>query len=183
MNCEGDHIDVAVEGRQWKGEFARHNFGGFQGNKATSAKSKGEGAAFINFFQENNMLDAKGNFVSSDGNRELLRKEFGEEIQVFGDNLIAERYNRFMENQKSAAEKIQFAFSALVQCEVAEGNPDAMKHQQILQNGDIYAMTQLLKDTNIDFDATPSPTKTESQTPTQTESDDILNPTDGWQKF
>ncbi|MBQ9487815.1 MAG: glucosaminidase domain-containing protein, partial [Selenomonadaceae bacterium] len=139
---------------------------------------EGEDAvAFISFLQENNMLNSPGNFVSSDGNRELLRENFGEEIQAFGDNLIAERYNRFMENQKSAAEKIQAAFTELVQREVDEGNPDAMKHQQILQNGDVDAMTQLLKDANINFDATPS----ESQT--QTESDEILNPADGWQKF
>ncbi|MBQ7198993.1 MAG: transglycosylase SLT domain-containing protein, partial [Selenomonadaceae bacterium] len=223
------HIDVAVDGTQWTGELAGHNFGGYKGLKSTNrstvaaptstaddgdslidgiiknlltsesnatptfdvtqdrkleqaifpmfvenAKNTLEGddaAAFLNFLEQNKMLKDDGTFKNSKGNREKLRQEYAEEISEFGQAKVDERYNQFMQNQKSADEKIRSAFEKIVQQEENEGNPDATKHRAILQNGQVGAMEQFLKNAGINFD-----------TPVETESE-VVNSADGWQKF
>ncbi|MBQ7630619.1 MAG: hypothetical protein IJS81_10480, partial [Selenomonadaceae bacterium] len=138
--------------------------------------SEGEDAAtFMNFLQDHNMLKDDGTFKNNAKNRELLRQEFREEIQEFGENKVAESYNKFMSSQKSADEKIRSAFEEIVHREEEEGNPDAVKHREILQNGQIGAMTDFLKNAGINLD--------ESQPQIQTAAEEIINPDEAWKKF
>ena len=138
-------------------------------------------AKFVEFLTQNEMLKQDGTFKNSKANRAKLRQEFQEELDEYGQARINESKAKFFERQRDNDAKIISAFENFVQQEEDEGKPAAMKHRELLQNGQVGAMEELLKSAGIDFASGTVQTQ-EDATSTQGESPVTSTPAT-WKNF